>query len=63
MENFILRSVVAERGVKTPTEPIVFLKPSTSYITQGQEIKVTIKKLLLKKVLYRTLFSVQIKQL
>ncbi|XP_073998784.1 oxaloacetate tautomerase FAHD1, mitochondrial isoform X2 [Rhodnius prolixus] len=34
------RSVVAERGVKTPTEPIVFLKPSTSYITQGQEIKI-----------------------
>uniref|UniRef100_A0A224XXJ3 oxaloacetate tautomerase n=1 Tax=Panstrongylus lignarius TaxID=156445 RepID=A0A224XXJ3_9HEMI len=34
------KSVVAERGLKLPTEPIVFLKPSTSYITQGQEIEI-----------------------
>ncbi|GJQ77689.1 hypothetical protein Trydic_g12813 [Trypoxylus dichotomus] len=34
------KSVVEHRKIRTPTKPIVFLKPTSSYITEGQSIKI-----------------------
>ncbi|BES99093.1 unnamed protein product [Nesidiocoris tenuis] len=34
------RSLVAERNVAVPKQPILFLKPTTTYISEGQEIEI-----------------------
>lgn len=33
-------SHIREQNMETPTEPVVFFKPTTSYITPGQKIKI-----------------------
>lgn len=40
--NFFFRAHAKELGNPVPTKPILFLKPTTAYITQGQAIKVCI---------------------
>ena len=39
---YIYRAHASELGNPIPSEPFVFLKPVSSYITQGQDIKVCI---------------------
>jgi len=39
-KNYSLHAI--EMGGKTPSKPIIFLKPSTSYVTEGNAIKVPI---------------------
>lgn len=34
------RNVAKELGAEIPGKPLVFLKPTTTYITEGQEIRV-----------------------
>ncbi|XP_077864751.1 oxaloacetate decarboxylase, mitochondrial-like [Saccoglossus kowalevskii] len=34
------RDLIAAWGLPTPTEPMVFMKPLSAYITQGTPIKV-----------------------
>jgi 2-keto-4-pentenoate hydratase/2-oxohepta-3-ene-1,7-dioic acid hydratase in catechol pathway len=36
------RNVAKELGAEIPGKPLVFLKPTTTYITEGQEIRVRI---------------------
>lgn len=34
------RGLVAAQGIQNPEKPILFMKPTTAYISEGQDIKV-----------------------
>ena len=38
---FSFRALAAEQGNPVPEQPIVFMKPTSSYVTEGQSIQVS----------------------
>lgn len=43
-ENPLFSDILADPNVKKPENPVLFFKPSTTYITEGQDIVVSYEK-------------------
>lgn len=57
--SFCFSAHAAELGNTVPTDPVIFLKPTTSYITQGDDIRVC--KILFQTYIKKKLFFCIIK--